>query len=52
MDTDGFNGELDQSGEPIIWNGKPVVSCFDTIANEIVVNTKHELPATLVEIEL
>ncbi len=51
-DTDGLNGELDQPGEPIIWNGKLVVSCFDTVTHEGVVNTKHELPATLAEIEL
>jgi sugar lactone lactonase YvrE len=51
-DTDGFNGELDQPGEPIIWNGSLVVSCFDTVVNDVVVNTKHELPATLAEIKL
>ncbi|MBO5909701.1 MAG: hypothetical protein J6Q67_08155, partial [Clostridia bacterium] len=50
-DTDGFNGELDQPGEPIIWNGSLVVSCFDTVVNDVVVNTKHELPATLGEIK-
>lgn len=51
-DTDGFNGELDQPGEPIIWNGKLVVSCFDIVTNDIVVNTAHEMPATLAQIEL
>lgn len=51
-DTDGLDGGLDQPGEPIIWNGKLIVSCFDCVTNEIVVNTAHEAPATLAEIEL
>ena len=51
-DSDGFNGELDEPGEPIIWNGKLIVSCFDTVTNDIVINTAHELPATLAEIDL
>jgi len=49
-DTDGFNGELDQPGEPIIWKGKLIVSCFDLVVNPWTVNTKHELPATLSEL--
>ncbi len=51
-DTDGLNGELDEPGEPIIWNGNLVVSCFDTVTNDIVVNTAHELPATLAQIDM
>ena len=51
-DTDGFNGELDQPGEPIIWNGKLVVSCFDLVTGPDKVNTAHELPATMSELEL
>lgn len=51
-DTDGLDGELDQPGEPIIWNGKLIVSCFDCVTNDIVVNTAHEMPATLAEIDL
>lgn len=51
-DSDGFHGELDQPGEPIIWNGKLVVSCFDMVTSDIVVNTAHELPATLAEVSL
>ena len=51
-DTDGLNGELDEPGEPILWNGRLVVSCFDTVTNDLVINTAHELPATLAEIEL
>jgi sugar lactone lactonase YvrE len=51
-DSDGFNGELDQPGEPVIWNGKLILSCFDLVTGPDKVNTKHELPATLAELEL
>ena len=51
-DTDGLDGGLDQPGEPIIWNGKLIVSCFDCVINDIVVNTAHQMPATLAEIDL
>lgn len=46
-DTDGFNGELDQPGEPCVWNGKIAVSCFDCVVGSDKVNTAHELPATM-----
>ena len=32
--------------------GKLIVSCFDAVTNDIVVNTKCEFPATLAQIEL
>lgn len=51
-DCTGFNGELDQPGEPIIWQGKIVVSCFDLVTDEGKVNTAHEIPATMAELEL
>lgn len=51
-DSDGFKGELDQPGEPIVWKGKLVVSCFDLVTGPDKVNTKHEMPATLSELEL
>lgn len=51
-DCDGFHGELDQPGEPIIWDGKLVVSCFDLVTDETKVNTAHEMPATMAEAEL
>ena len=51
-DCNGFHGELDQPGEPIIWNGRLVVSCFDTVTHDGVVNTAHELPATLAELKI
>lgn len=51
-DSDGFKGELDQPGEPVIWNGKLVVSCFDLVTGPGKVNTAHEMPATLSELSL
>ena len=49
-DTDGLKGELDQPGEPIIWQGRLVVTCFDLVTGPQMVNTKHEMPATLSEL--
>ncbi|BBI32845.1 SMP-30/gluconolactonase/LRE family protein [Cohnella abietis] len=51
-DTDGLNGELDQPGEPVVWNGILVVSCFNLVTGPDKVNTKHELPATLSFLDL
>lgn len=50
-DSDGFKGELDQPGEPIIWKGRLVLSCFDLVTGPDKVNTKHEMPATLSELD-
>jgi sugar lactone lactonase YvrE len=49
-DTDGLHGELDQPGEPIIWQGRLVVTCFDLVVDAQNVNTAHELPATMSEL--
>ena len=46
-DSNGLNGELDQPGEPCVWNGKIAVSCFDLVTGDDKVNTKHEMPATM-----
>jgi DNA-binding beta-propeller fold protein YncE len=51
-DTDGLHGELDQPGEPIIWQGRLVVTCFDLVTGPQMVNTRHEMPATLSELSL
>jgi sugar lactone lactonase YvrE len=51
-DTDGYNGELDQPAEPCVWNGQLVVSCFDLVLDDIMVNTAHEMPATMSLLEL
>lgn len=50
-DTDGLNGELDQPGEPIIWQDRLVLTCFDLVTGPQMVNTKHEMPATLSELD-
>jgi sugar lactone lactonase YvrE len=50
-DTDGLKGELDQPGEPIIWQGRLILTCFDLVTGPQMVNTKHEMPATLSELE-
>jgi len=51
-DCTGVDGGLDQPGEPIIWDGKIIVSCFDLVTGPDKVNTKHEMPATLVQLDL
>ena len=33
------------------WQGKLVVTCFDLVTGPQMVNTKHEMPATLSELE-
>lgn len=51
-DCTGVDGGLDQPGEPIVWDGKIIASCFDLVTGPDKVNTKHEMPATLVQLEL
>jgi sugar lactone lactonase YvrE len=51
-DSNGLRGELDQPGEPIVWNGKLVVSIFDMVTDEGKVNTAHQTPATLAYLDL
>lgn len=51
-DCDGLDGGLDQPGEPIIWEGKLIASCFDLSVGPGKVNTQHELPATMSELSL
>ena len=51
-DTDGLNGEIDQPGEPIVWNNKIVISCFDLVTDPGKVNTAHEMPATICMLDL
>ena len=46
-DTGGRNGDLNEPGEPIVWNGMLVVSNFDAVIEPDKVNSKHESPATL-----
>ena len=51
-DTDGRNGELNEPGEPIIWNGMIVVSNFDAVFGPDKVDTRHDSPATLSALKL
>jgi len=51
-DGDGSDGGLDQPGEPILWDGKLVVSNFDMVTGPDKVNTKHDKPYTLSYLEL
>ena len=51
-DTNGAGGLLDQPGEPIVWNGKLVVTCFDKVTGPDKVNTGHDKPHTIVVIDM
>lgn len=51
-DCDGSDGGLDQPGEPIVWNGQVIVSCFDVVTGPDKVNTKHDKPFTLAKLAL
>jgi len=51
-DKSGFAGGLEQPGEPIIFEGKIVASCFDLVTGGNKINTGHEMPATLSCLEL
>ena len=51
-DCDGLDGGLDQPGEPRVYKGKLIASCFDLVTGPGKVNTKHEMPATLSMLEL
>lgn len=51
-DCDGSDGGLDQPGEPIIWNGMLIISCFDAVTDPGKVNTKHDKPYTLSSLKI
>ena len=51
-DCDGLDGGLDQPGEPILWDGRLVISCFDLVTDPGKVNTAHEMPATMAQLDL
>lgn len=51
-DCTGWEGGLDEPGEPCFWNGKLVISCFDCVVDDQKVNTAHEIPATMAELEV
>lgn len=49
-DSDGLHGELNQPGEPIVWDGRVIASCFDLVTGPGKVNTGHSMPATLAQL--
>lgn len=51
-DSNGSKGELDQPGEPIVWNGKLYVTCFDMVTDPGKVNSAHDSPQTIVSIDM
>lgn len=51
-DKSGFEGGLEQPGEPIVYDGKIVASCFDLVTGPDKINTGHEMPATLAYLDL
>lgn len=51
-DCRGADGGLDQPGEPIVWDGRLIASCFDLVTGPDKVNLKHEMPAALVQLDL
>jgi len=51
-DTDGSGGLLDQPGEPIVWGGKLVVTCFDKVTGPDKVNKKTDAPHTIVTLDI
>ncbi|MDR1053876.1 MAG: SMP-30/gluconolactonase/LRE family protein [Planctomycetaceae bacterium] len=51
-DNDGANGELDQPGEPIVWNNKLIITCFDIVTGPDKINTKHDKPFTITTLDL
>lgn len=51
-DCRGADGGLDQPGEPILWNGVLIASCFDNVVGEGKVNLKHDMPAALVQLRI
>ncbi len=49
---DGSQGGLDQPGEPIVFDGRLILSCFDIVTGKNIVNTKHDKPFTLTSLKL
>jgi sugar lactone lactonase YvrE len=51
-DSDGQHGEINEPGEPIVWNGRLIVANFNAVVGPDKVSSKHSSPATLSVIEL
>lgn len=46
-DSTGAKGELDQPGEPVVWNNMLLVSCFDMVTDDGKINSAHDAPQTM-----
>lgn len=51
-DNDGSNGQIDQPSDLFVYSDKLVISNFDLMTGDDMVNTKHEPPFTLSYIDL
>ncbi len=51
-DTDGLHGELNQPGEPIMYNGKLLLSCFNLVTGPDKVNQSHTMPCTVAYLDM
>jgi len=51
-DNDGSNGQLDQPADLIVYDNKLIISNFDLMITEGMLNTKHSKPYTLSVINL
>lgn len=51
-DSDGALGQLDQPGEPIVWNNRLIITCFDCVTGPDKVNTQHDAPHTITSLKL
>jgi sugar lactone lactonase YvrE len=51
-DTGGRNGDLNEPGEPIVWQGRLVVSNFNAVFEPDKVSQRHESPAKMSVLDL
>ena len=51
-DCTGWEGGLDEPGEPCVWGDKIIISCFDCVVDDQKVNTAHEIPATMAMLDV
>ena len=51
-DNDGADGALDQPADVIIYNGKLIISNFDLMTGNGMINSKHDKPYTISYIDL
>lgn len=51
-DNNGANGELDQPADVIVYHGKLIISNFDLMTGNGMINSKHDKPYTISYIDL